>query len=448
MATIIAASTTPSAQALSEWRGLRESDIPLLSYVQETLLSKSTKIPDWREDDTAVLRRFRDQVRKILMPRIRLEDLEDTTQRIADALAGVGLLQPFLRDPAIEEVYVRGAEVAYEKGGEIVRLGDFAPSAYWENLIRRVAEVSGQRPTPQHPAVLVDLPGGQRFTGMLPPLMDRPAINIRLYGAKTMANLRKLGAFSQHTPQITGSLDDIPDPNLRTAIEMIPSSGQESPEHFIAWLVAAQAGNILISGEFSSGKTTLLNFISQYIPADTPVAVLETFRELQLAPQLFQMRAIAPSENRTGEERVATMDWVLNVIYTRSNPGTIILGEIVSSGEAMQYIKAANLGRRAYATIHGFDCRSALGRLEQLALGDQPDLGLGAVRQMVAAGVDVVVHMSKVRNPNGVGSKRFVAAVSRIAGLDENNDYCIEHLYSGWLSEPEDPIRAAWEALL
>ncbi|MBU1662838.1 MAG: Flp pilus assembly complex ATPase component TadA, partial [Chloroflexi bacterium] len=61
---------------------------------------------------------------------------------------------------------------------------------------------------------------------------------------------------------------------------------------------------------------------------------------------------------------------------TRTNPGSILLGEIVSRGEAKQYLKAANLGRRAYSTIHGADVRTALGRLEQLALGDQPDLGL------------------------------------------------------------------------
>ena len=173
--------------------------------------------------------------------------------------------------------------------------------------------------------------------------------------------------------------------------------------------------------------------------------MLETFRELQLADHLYQMRAIAPSENRPGEEPLATMDWVLNVIYTRANPGAIILGEIVSRGEAMQFLKAANLGRRAYATIHGSDVRSALGRLEQLALGDQPELGLSAVRQMVTAGVDIVVHMGRVRHADGV--HRFVADISRLQGLEENGQYRLTQLYSGWEAQPVDPITEAWKTL-
>ena len=425
---------------------LRDADLPLLEKVREKLFSRSVTIPDWRDTDPSIQRRFQDQVRQVLMRQVNPVELDTATLRIADALSGVGLLQPFLRDSEVEEVYVRGREVSVERRGQLERLGDLAPEAYWENLIRRVSERSGQRLTPHHPAVLVDLPGGQRFTGMLPPLMDAPAINVRLFGEKASHSLRDLGAFEQYTPQISGSLDDILDVNLNMAVALIPSAkDQGSPERFLAWLVASQAGNILIAGDFSSGKTTLLNHISQYIPNEVPVAVLEPFRELQLSENLYQMRAIAPSENRPGEEPTATMDWVLNVIYTRANPGTIILGEIVSRGEAMQFLKAANLGRRAYATIHGFDVRSALGRLEQLALGDQPELGLAAVRQMVAAGVDIVIHMGRVRTPEGV--YRFVADISRLQGLDDHGEYQLTHLYSGWKGQPEDPIRQAWKTL-
>jgi pilus assembly protein CpaF len=422
--------------------GLREADIPLLHRVQQDLLEREVSIPDWREIRPQVEMRYRDQVRHLLLPHVSLPDLESATGRIADALSGLGLLQPFLRDPEVEEIYVRGEELAIEKGGRLERIGALAPAGYWADLIQRVADLSGQTLNPRYPAVLLDLPHGERFTGMLPPLMDAPAINVRSFARtrRTIADLRSLGTFDRYRPALHGGIEDILDPLFQ---EKLSGLEQGSIERFLGWLVAAQAGNILICGEFSSGKTTLLNTLSAYVPSYAPVAVLETFRELQLDPGLFQMRAVAPAEIRQGEDARATLDWVLNVVYTRANPSLIILGEIVSAGEAMQYLKAANLGRRAYSTIHGGTVRAALSRLEQLALGDQPELGLHAVRHLVAGGVDVIVHMS--RRPFAGGARRFVAEITRLLGLDAVGEYKLKTLYSGWEGEKLDPLAEAWK---
>ncbi len=429
--------------------GLRESDIPLLESVQQGLMAREVRIPDWRETDPGQQHQFRDQVRHLLMDQVPLTHLNAVTERLADALSGIGLLQPFLRQADVEEIYVRGRAVAVERSGRLEHLGDLAPEAYWSQLIYRIADLSGQSLDPRHPAVLVDLPGGERFTGMLPPLMDAPAINIRLFGRKrqTLPGLQRLGAFETYAKSIRGDLDDIREPGMRAGVAALPA---RSPQRFLAWMVAAQAGNILFAGEFSSGKTTLLNAASQHIPPDAPVAILETFRELQLSPDLFQMRAIAPAELRPGQEETATMDWVLNVVYTRTNPAAIVLGEIVSSGEAMQFIKAANLGRRAYATIHGASVLAALGRLEQLALGDQPEMGLAAVRQMVASGVDVVVLTTRQLHPGG--AQRFVSEVVHVAGIDGRGKYLLDRLYCGWqetgmVTAARNLIAAAWEKL-
>ena len=423
-----------------EYGRLLDTDIALLEAVRQAFMRDGTPLPDWREGAPEI-QTFRDRVRRVLLPLVRPDELEAATRRVADALSGVGLLQPFLREQDVEEVYVRGGEVAVERDGRLERLGEMAPASYWEKLIYRVAEQSGQAVTPRHPAVLVDLPGGERFTGMLPPLMDAPAINIRVFGKTAHTRLRALGAFDKYESGVRGGLDDIRDTALRERVAALPAG----PERFLAWLMASQAGNILIAGEFSSGKTTMLNYLSGYIPAAAPVAVLETFRELQLAPHLFTMRAVAPSELLPGEEPRATMEWVLNVVYTRANPAAIILGEIVSRGEAMQFLKAANLGRRAYATIHGGTVAAALGRLEQLALAAQPDMGLGAVRSLVAGGLDVVLYMG--RTPQKGKIRRFAAEIVRIAGLNPDGRYRLERLYSGWLSAPSDPLTEAWEAL-
>jgi pilus assembly protein CpaF len=422
--------------------GLNETDLSLLHLVQQGLLERDFSIPDWREIGVQVEMRYRDQVRHLLLPHVRLLDLDSTTIRIADALSGLGLLQAFLRDPAVEEIYVRGEEMAIEKGGRLERIGPIAPADYWASLIQRVADLSGQALNPRYPAVLLDLPHGERFTCMLPPLMDAPAINVRLFAReqRTIADLRHLGTFDRYRPTLQGGIGDVIDPLVQ---ERLSELKQGSLERFLGWLVAAQAGNVLICGEFSSGKTTLLNSLSAYIPSFASVAVLETFRELQLDPGLFQMRAVAPAEIRSGEEARATLDWVLNVVYTRANPSVIILGEIVSSGEAMQYLKAGNLGRRADSTIHGATVKAALSRLEQLALGDQPELGLHAVRHLVAGGVDIVVHMS--RRQQAGGAQRFVAEVVRLNGLDHTGEYRLESLYSGWEGCKLDPLAEAWQ---
>lgn len=424
---------------------LRKKDLDLLEKVQEGLLRRKAQPPAWREVTPDSMRRFRETVEAVLIHLVQPQELRSTAERLADALVGIGLLQPFLRDPDVDEIYVRGEEIAVERGGKLIRNIGSAPVEYWKRLIERVADLSGRMIDPGYSAVLVDLPDGARFTGMLPPIMDAPAINIRVFrkSARTFEDLRRLGAFGKAPGTgLSGTPADIIDDELRAKVESLPEG---SLERFLAWMVACQSGNILIAGQFSSGKTTLLNAISSYVPQNAPVAVLETFREIQLSKNLFVMRGVAPSEKEdAGNVDRATMEWILNTIYTRANPAAIILGEIVSPGEAMQFLKAANLGRRAYSTIHGASVRSALGRLETLALGNQPNLGLRAVRRMVADGIDVVIFMNRRLHKNG--AYRYVAEIQRILGVDDAGDYVFQPIYQVDKDAQSDPVLAAWEA--
>ena len=459
-----------TGDAVDGFHGLEEADLELLTRLQANLLDRGASVPAWGTADAGELRMFHDQVRQWLHPVVRPAALTDTARRLSDALCGVGLLEQFLRDPDIEEIYVRHGEVAIERAGRVERGVIRAPDAYWESLIKRVADQRGQVITPRHRAILVDLPTGERFTGMLPTLSDAPTINVRRYGTKEMGleELRSLGAFEKHTPHLTGGLEDISDPKARELVAALPVG---SIQRFLAWVVAAQAGNILIAGEFSSGKTTLLNALCKYFPRQVPLAILETFRELQPPDELYQMRAIAPSMLLPDQEQVATMDWVLNVVYTRTNPAAIALSEIVSPGEAMQFLMAANLGRRAYSTIHGGTVQASLRRLEKFALQDQSEIGRQVVRELIVGGVQLVVHLS--RNPSpalgtgpspalgtgpspalGTGPEegpvyRFVSEVDLITGVTPEGQYKLERLYSGWIGDGIDAaslLHHAWEA--
>ncbi len=409
--------------------GLEQADLELLGIVQDSLFNQTDSVPVWGETDAQALRRFHDQVRQMLRAHIEPTKLDDAAQRLADSLCGVGLLEQFLRCRDVEEIYVRHGEVGIERGGRLDRKVIHAPDEYWEMLIKRVADQRGQALSPRHRAVLVDLPTGERFTGMLPPLTDSPAINVRRYSTKELGlpDLKRLGAFTRQKLGLSGGLEDILDLDLRGKVaELLVGS----PERFLAWVVAAQAGNLLIAGEFSSGKTTLLNALCQYFPPRLPFAILETFRELQPPGELFQMRAIAPSMLLPGQEEIATMDWVLNVVYTRTNPAAIALSEIVSPGEAMQFLMAANLGRRAYSTIHGGTVQAALRRLEKFALQEQSEIGREVVRELISGGVNLVVHLA--RNPHEKGVTRFVSEIALITGVSPDGQYQMETLYSGW----------------
>jgi pilus assembly protein CpaF len=232
--------------------------------------------------------------------------------------------------------------------------------------------------------------------------------------------MEQAGTFTHRNFSAYGSLDDILNPELRSRIQSL----QNPPDRFLAWLVATLSGSLLIAGEMGSGKTTLLNALSGFLPTTAPLAALETFRELEIQHP-FLLRAVAPAELPPGTSGVS-LDWVLNVIYTRMNPAAILVGEVVGP-EALQFLKATCLGRKALTTIHGGTIEESLMRLEQLALASAPELGLTAVRSMVAIGLDVVALMGRVNRSGRV--QRTLQAIATIQGIDSNGNYRLNYLY-------------------
>jgi type IV secretory pathway ATPase VirB11/archaellum biosynthesis ATPase len=253
-----------------------------------------------------------------------------------------------------------------------------------------------------------------------------------------------VGTFHRHEPLVRGAMDDIRDPELRKRVESL-----DSPiARYLAWLMATLAGSAIFAGPFSAGKTTIFNALSDFFPRGLPIAVLETFREIQMGPDVFKMRAIAPAEILPGETRRITMDELLNIVYTRANPRAIILGEVVSPGEALQFLRAANLGRRAFTTLHGGSVGAALRRLEDLALSAQEGLSMRAVREMVVSGIDIVVLMGQAANPKNLNSiDRFVAEITHIEDIEPNGDYKLKVLYRGIEGQADNLYAQAWESI-
>ena len=371
----------------------------LLPEVQAAILQGGLEIP--RSEAAAAFETFRARLAAILagvLPRTGSGlSIPELAGRFARMLVGVGVLQPLLEDPAVEEVMVRpSGQVFVERGGRVEALGRLAPDEHFYRVAAYVADTrAGRMLSPQYPVVLVDLAGGERFTALTPPLSpEGTVINIRRWQVRryNLAGLADLGTFGPAHTSLPGVL---------TAI------------------LQANAASILVSGAFSTGKTTLLNALLAQLPPTVMLAIAESFRELEVR-QPGAARVVVPPFLREDAERI-TLAQAVNSLLTRARPDLMVLGEITSFDEAREFLRAGNLGVRAMATIHGNSAASALVRLSDLAVRE--GVPLRAVREQAADAVDLVVHMARQ------GGRRYVAEVAWVRGVDEAGRFQLDLVY-------------------
>jgi pilus assembly protein CpaF len=230
--------------------------------------------------------------------------------------------------------------------------------------------------------VLVDLPDGSRFTAMVPPLSKRgTAINIRVFRHRVL--------------------------NLDAIIEQ--GTLTRAQADLLRQVVLERRKSILISGRPAAGKTTLLNSLLAILPQYTQLCGAETFEEIETTNP-FEARAVVRDEAEAG--RVSMSD-VVNVLYTRMRPDVLVVGEVVNE-EAREYLQAINLGVVAHTTIHGNSVLDALLRLETLAR--EKDVPLGAIRERIARGVGIGVHVELKPSDQGAGWYRQVTEIVQVSG--------------------------------
>ena len=405
----------------------------LLPALQAHLLARDVPIPPWGADQGRVTR-FRARVAQGLVEigaELPDEKVAPSATRLAEMMTGIGVLTPLLGEPGVEEIVVRQGHVQIERAGRFEELGQLADDAHFEMVARRAADRGRRAMKADRPYVLVDLPDGSRFTAIIPPLsVAGTAINIRVFRREAMDfdALGELGAFTavsgqENTPFVAGE-----EPSIEPST-CLPA--------FLAHIAATNSATILFSGEFGSGKTTMMNAASLYLPHTLQVAVVETFEELQLAHP-HAARAVVPGER----ENFPSLAEVVNVVYTRMRPDLMIIGEIVKD-EAARFLDAINLGKKAWSTIHGNSALGALYRLETKALTS--GLPHRAIREQVAAGVDLVIHLRK--SPNG---RRYVEQIVAVENeLDATGSYQLRTLYdarSGSLSNV-DQLLETWKQI-
>jgi pilus assembly protein CpaF len=312
------------------------------------------------------------------------EERQVLVQEIARDVMGYGPVEPFLADETVTEVMVNGTENIYvERRGVIQETGSrFISEEHLRRVIDRIVTQIGRRVDEASPMVDARLPDGSRVNAIVPPLSLSGAIlTIRKF-AKDPFQARDLIEMGTFTPQVA------------------------------TVLTAAVAGglNILVSGGTGTGKTTFLNVLSSFVPADERIVTIEDAVELQLH-QRHVIRLEARPANIEGAGEISIRDLVRNSL--RMRPDRIIVGE-VRGGEALDMLQAMNTGHDgSLSTVHANAPRDALARVETMVLMAGFDLPSRAIREQIASALNLVVHLDRLRS-----GKRVVANVTEVLGME------------------------------
>jgi pilus assembly protein CpaF len=309
---------------------------------------------------------------------------EALVARVAERSFGLGPLEPLLRDPAVEEIMVNGPRAVFVERAGHVEPADvtFGSTEELGHVIERILAPLGRRVDEASPLADARLPDGSRVNVIIPPLsLDGPILTVRRFRRRgfTAAELVEQGTLT------------------------------EALRAFLAGAVRGRV-NLLISGGTGSGKTTTLNALSAFIPADERIVTIEDAAELRLQqPHVVRLEARPPNLEGRGEVTIRAL--VRNAL--RMRPDRIVVGE-VRGAEALDMLSAMTTGHDgSLSTIHAGSPEEALRRLETLALMADVGLPLTAVREHVAGAVDLVVHQARGRD----GERRVVevAEVVRVA---------------------------------
>jgi pilus assembly protein CpaF len=303
---------------------------------------------------------------------------------VIDDILGFGPIQDLLDDASVSEVMVNGADAVYvERDGTISKTERvFDTSDHLRRVVDRLLRTSGRRVDQSSPMVDARLADGSRLNVVLPPLaVDGAAVTIRKFRAS---------GFSVHDLVQQNSL------SLDAA-------------NFLQNAVSGRL-NILVSGGTGTGKTTLLNVLSDFIGPDERVVTIED--AVELTPHMHNLvRLETRPPNAEGRGEVLVRDLVRNAL--RMRPDRIIVGEVRGS-ETIDMLQAMNTGHEgSLSTVHANSPRDALRRVETMVLLGGTDLPLRAVREQVSNSIDVVVHL--VRDALG---RRFVTRITEVVGME------------------------------
>lgn len=315
---------------------------------------------------------------------LNTRELDSLVSDLADELLGLGPIEPLLKDDTISDILIVGPKTVYiERYGKL-RLTDvrFKDERHLLRIINKIVASVGRRIDESSPLVDARLADGSRVNVAIRPIaVDGPQVSIRKFSRRPF--------------------------NLSTLV-----SKGAIPEGMAQLLAAAVEGKVsmLISGGTGSGKTTMLNALSGFIPHEERLVTIEDAAELQL-----QQRHVVRLETRPptleGKGAVSQRDLVKNAL--RMRPDRIIIGE-VRGGEAFDMLQAMNTGHEgSMSTIHANNTRDALSRLEQMVGMAGMPMSQLSIRSQISSAIHVILQLNRLRD----GTRR-VTAISELTGLE------------------------------
>ncbi|MBE4719246.1 CpaF family protein [Pseudarthrobacter sp. AB1] len=356
-----------AATALFEHLGARFSD----SAITEQELKSSAK------DE---LTRIIDAEQVPLSP----EERKRLVQDVADDVLGYGPLQRLLDDPEVTEIMVNRMDQIYVERKGHLTLADsrFSSEEHLRKVIERIVSKVGRRIDESSPLVDARLEDGSRVNAVIPPLaVGGSSLTIRKF-SKVPLTVRNLIDFGTLTPEMAELLNACVKAKL----------------------------NIIVSGGTGTGKTTLLNVLSSFLPANERIVTIEDAVELQIQ-QDHVVRLESRPPNTEGKGEVTIRELLRNSL--RMRPDRIVVGE-VRGGESLDMLQAMNTGHDgSLSTVHSNSPRDAVARLETLVLMAGMDLPLRAIREQIASAVNLIVQISRLRD----GSRR-ITHVTEVQGME------------------------------
>jgi pilus assembly protein CpaF len=304
--------------------------------------------------------------------------------QIAAEILGFGPMQPLLEDDTITEIMVNGFKNIYiERTGKIFRVPiTFEDDEHVMRIIERIVAPLGRRVDESSPYVDARLPDGSRVNAVIPPVsLVGPVLTIRKF-SKNPIQMEKLIEFGTITSEA------------------------------VTFLKACVEGkvNIVISGGTGTGKTTLLNILSGYIPADERIITIENAAELQLRQEHVVTLESRPP-NIEGKGEITIRNLVVNAL--RMRPDRIVVGEIRDEA-ALDMLQAMNTGHDgSMTTAHSNSPRDTISRMETMVLMAGMELPVRAIREQISSALELVVHQERMRD----GSRKVVN-ITEVAGME------------------------------
>ena len=296
-------------------------------------------------------------------------DKAQLIQDVSDDILGYGPIDRLLKDEEVSEVMVNGPESVYvERAGRIERTNaSFVDETHLRRIIDKIVSQVGRRIDEAVPMVDARLPDGSRVNAVIHPrAIGGPFLTIRKFSKDPyqIDDLIRFGTLNAHAAR------------------------------FLQACVVGRL-NVIVSGGTGTGKTTTLNVLSSFIPADERILTIEDAKELQLhQDHVLAMEARPP--NIEGKGQVTIRDLVRNAL--RMRPDRVVVGEC-RGGEALDMLQAMNTGHDgSITTIHSNSPRDTLARIETMTLMAGFDLPVRAIREQMASALDLIVHLSRLRD--------------------------------------------------